>query len=150
VPADFDHKLTGNGAISNITNIKGSNLSQLGNYPVGFTWVDGTPTTSATNSTTGVYLHGGGEGFRITAPADPTTRTLKLYGGGQQATVKIVAHLSDGSAPDYSDSAADAANNFSRIVTLTYHAATAGQTLTVEWTVGSANGFVHVQSVSLQ
>jgi hypothetical protein len=150
----FDHKNLVTAQISNFTNLGGTTMTQLGSYGVGFTWADGTPTVAATNTTTGVYTNGTGAGFRITAPADTTTRTLKLYAGGQQSTANVVAHLSDGSAPDYTVSttleAGDQNNQFERTLTLIYRAASAGQTIRVDWLLSGANGFVHVHSATLQ
>src|SRR5438552_4754466 len=46
----------------------------------GYSWSDGTPTASETNTTTGVWAYGfprpTGSGFEITVPADTTIRTL--------------------------------------------------------------------------
>ncbi len=152
--ASFDHKSLVTSAISNFTNIKSSNMTPLSGYAVGFTWADGTPTAAATNSTTGVYTNGDGTGFRITVPADLTTRTLRLYAGGQMSTATVTAHLSDASAADYSVSAAfgagDSGNQYERTVTLTYHAASAGQTLAIDWVQAGSNGFVHLHSATLQ
>jgi hypothetical protein len=150
----YDHKNLVTAQITNFTNIGGTPMTQIGNYGVGFTWVDGTPTAAATNTTTGVYTYGSGAGFRISAPADTTTRTLRLYCGGQSSTANLVAHLSDGSAPDYTTSATlnggDQNNQYERTVTLTYRAATAGQTIRVDWLLSGSNGFVHVHSATLQ
>jgi hypothetical protein len=149
----FDHKLTGGSQISNFTNLLGGPVTQHGGYPIPFTWSDGTPDTTAMpagGTTTGVYLYGTGQGFRITAPADTTDRTLTLYVGGQQSTCTVTAHLSDGSAADYVASAKDQGKLFTVTITLAYRAASAGQTLTVDWAVTSNTGFAHVQSATLQ
>src|SRR5262245_40647768 len=48
----------------------------------GYSWSDGTPTASVTNTTTGVWAYGvppKDSGFQIAAPADTTLRTLKVY-----------------------------------------------------------------------
>src|SRR6266568_1231783 len=50
----------------------------------GYSWSDGTPTLSVTNTTTGVWAYGVptmGSGFQFTLPADTTLRTLKVYVG---------------------------------------------------------------------
>ncbi|HWE28256.1 MAG TPA: hypothetical protein VHB97_09655 [Polyangia bacterium] len=154
VATSFDHKNAVTMQISNFTNVANTPVQQLGSYGVGFTWADGTPTPAATNSTTGVYTYGAGAAFRITARADTTTRTLRLYAGGQQSTATVTAHLSDASAADYTTTttlgAGDTGNQFERTVTLVYHAAAAGQTLTVTWALSSNAGYVHVHSATLQ
>src|SRR5207245_4684458 len=82
--ASFDHKNLAAGLISNLTMLGGT-AAQFGTYAIGWSWSDGTPTATASNSTTGVYTSGIGAGFRVTAPADTTTRTLTLYLGGQMS-----------------------------------------------------------------
>lgn len=122
-------------------------------------WTDGTPTAtpSQSPSPTGIYIFGAGQGFRITAPAGPTTRTLRIYCGGQMSTAALHAHLSDASAPDYNASTSysmslgdnDGMQQFQRVVTLVYRSSLQGQTLTVDWTVQSGS-YVHILSATLQ
>lgn len=151
----FDHKSIPTPLISDFTpTVNNETITQLGSYALGFSWSDGTPTPSATNSTTGIYVNGQNSGFRISVPADTTTRTLRFYAGGQMSTATVLAHLSDGSAADYTTTATTTAGDtgmqFERVVTLVYRAAAAGQTLTVSWTVSSATGYVHLHSATLQ
>jgi hypothetical protein len=154
----YDHKSLGtNSPIGNFTNTVGNQINQQNSgYPVGFTWTDGvSPTTTATNTQTGIYAQGDGSGFRFTLPADTTVRTFKFYAGGQQSTAKVFAHLSDGSAPDCtaqtSQGPGDQGQQYERTVTVIYRALTAGATLRFEWTqVGNGGGqFVHMHSASL-
>ena len=73
----------------------------------GYSWSDGTPTASVTNSTTGVWAYGTpliGSGFQISALADTATRTLKVYVGAFKARGQLEASLSDGSASAYINS----------------------------------------------
>ncbi len=110
-------------------------------------WTGGTPTASGTNSKEGVYIRGIGNGFSFTAPADTTTRRLIVHVGGYLSGGRLTAHLSDGSAVDYSDTAATDTNvndNYDRNYTLTYRAASAGQLLTVTWVMTSASGVGNV------
>src|SRR6202011_5829779 len=101
----------------------------------GYTWTDGTPTASATNTTTGVYISGVNNGFQITAPADTTQRTLTVYVDAYHAQGKIVAHLSDASSPDYVDSTLNSVSNTMQgAYTFIYKAASSGQTLSVIFT----------------
>jgi len=66
-------------------------------------WTDGTPTATSTNNANGVYIIGVGQGFSFTAPADLATRTLVVHVGGWNSGATLTAHLSDGSAADYTD-----------------------------------------------
>jgi hypothetical protein len=104
-----------------------------------FSWSDGTP-DAVTNSTQGqVFTQTLNGGFQISVPADPTTRTLRVYVGLTGAQGQLVAHLSDGSAVDFVDSSVSATSGVyeEAAYTLNYSAASAGQTLTVTWTLAS-------------
>lgn len=80
-----------------------------------------------------------GNGYRITTPADTTTRELLIWVGCYAATLSIAASLSDASATvspntQITDAAEDGEIGYVRIA---FQAASAGQTLTVDVTVGS-------------
>ena len=130
----FNHKASGQGQISNYTVVGSGPATAFNDHPFGFTWTDGTPTASATNSKTGVYVAGLNSGFQITAPADLTTRTLSVYVSVWTAQGKLTAHLSDGSAVDYVDTSVSIVHNAVGKYTLTYHAASNGQQLVVSFT----------------
>ncbi len=125
-------------------------VSVYSNDPRLVSWTDGTPTLSTTNNTNGVSIPGVGQGFSITAPADTTARTLVLHAGGYNSGGTLTAQLSDGSAPNFTDVTALASSQYDRNYTLTYHAASAGQTLTVTWTMTSGTGNVTLDAASLQ
>ena len=153
--SSFDHKSLVTSLIPNYTGLGNTQAVQFTTYHIGFSWTDGMPTVADTNSTTGVYKNGDGEGFSITVPADTATRTLRLYSGGQSpSTTKVVAHLSDGSAADYTAStmfgSGDTGAQYERMVTLTYRAGSSGQTLRVDWVQVGALGFVHLHAATLQ
>ena len=113
----------------------------------------GTPTASATNTTTGVYIEGVGNGFRITAPADTTQRTLTVYVDAYHAQGKMVAHLSDASSPDYTDSTMNSVGStLQGAYTFTYKAASSGQTLSVTFTnqvINVSDGNIALQAATL-
>jgi glucose/arabinose dehydrogenase len=135
-----------------ITTIGNMAPSRYEGHPFGFSWTDGTPIPSATHSTTGVYVIGAGNGFRITVPADPTPRTLILFVGVWAAEGRLVARLSDGSAPDYVDtSIAHATGIVLGKYQLSYRSASPGQTLTVSFTQNTPGpGVVAVQAAALR
>ena len=149
--SSFDHKASGGGEISNYTLVGAGNVLNFGNNPVGFTWTDGTPTASTTNSTTGIFVAGQGNGFRITAPADTTKRTLSVYVGVWESQGQMVAHLSDGSAADYVDTTLNNASGTTPgLYTFTYQAVSSGQTLTVTFTqFNNTSGNVTLQAATL-
>jgi len=142
--SDFNDKAVGGvpvGLISNWTVYGpigyGPDLDNFSDQPYGFSWTNGTPT--ATASTTGhgtanyVYVGSLGAGFQITVPADTTKKVLKLYYGGWECRTRVMAMLSDNSAPPLiNDSVDDPAGNVAYgVATIYFAAASAGQTLTV-------------------
>ena len=148
--ASFDHRRGAN-KISSFTKIGAATPAHYPNNPVGYSWTGGTPTPSATNTTTGVYVAGVGNGFSVTAPADTTQRTLRVYVGVWLAGGRLTAHLSDGSAADFTDASLSSGSGPSgRVYALTYKAAKAGQKLTVTWTQASGSGNVTLQAAALQ
>ncbi len=149
-PTDFDHKSGVIQQISNFTAVGSAWVRQYGNNSVGFTWTDGAPTHAVTNSTTGVFIEGMNNGFQITVPAN-RRQDAKVYVGAWHTQGHLVAHLSDGSAADYVDSSlVNSVNPTSLgVYTLTYHAATDGQTLTVMFTNSTSAGNVTLQAATL-
>ncbi len=140
--ASFDHNASVTQQISNFTIVGTGPANQYGNNAFGYSWTNGTPTGSVTNSTTGIYIQGVGNGFTITAPADTTPRTLTVYVGTYNAQGRLVASLSDGSAANYVDSTINSGSNSSAqgAYTFTYQAASSGQTLSVTFTDITNNG----------
>ncbi len=124
------------------------------------TWSDGTPAQSGANNGQGVYVSGNGNnppssgsGFQFTVPADTTTRELRVYVDASRARGRLTASLRDNSGPVYTD---DSLSNQSAttggVYTLYYRAASAGQTLTVNWetAVDYGGGGVTLQAATLQ
>ena len=109
------------------------------------------PAASATNSATGVFISGANNGFQITVPAGAISRTLKVYVGAWHTQGRLVAHLSDGRAADYVDTSLSntASPTSLGIYTLTFRAASDGQTLTVTFTNASSAGNVTLQAAAL-
>ena len=131
--------------------VLGGSASRYANNGVGYTWTDGTPTATATATTTGIYIGGVGNGFRITVPASTTSRTIKLYVGGYQSGGTLTAQLSDNSAAAYSNAGfSSGSGSYYVVYTLTYRAASANQTLTIEWKQSSGGGNVTLQAATLQ
>ena len=109
--SSFDHKAGVTSQISNFTVVGTGAANRYADNAFGFSWTGGTPTASATNSTTGVYISGVGNGFQITVPADTTQRTLTVFVDSYHAQGKMVAHLSDASSPDYVNTAINSTSN---------------------------------------
>jgi hypothetical protein len=126
---NFIHKATGGGQISDVAQVgAGGNYGTWQDPSRTVTWTDGTPTLSGTDD---AYIWSNaalGTGFSFTVPADTTPRTLSIFYGASNATATVSAHLSDGSASDYSNSNMGPG---AWLETLTYQAASDGQVLTV-------------------
>ena len=149
--------------ISNFIPLTGSNgytsIYQFADNTNSYSWSDGTPTLAITNTPTGVWAYGFpmvGTGFQITAPADTTERILNVYVGAFAASGKLEAVLSDQSASAYTNAAfADrTGNGESGVYSINYAAASAGQTLTIKWTLlqaapGHGDANVTLQAAAL-
>jgi len=148
---DFDHKAAVTQQIANYVKVGTASPSRYANNAIGFTWTDGQPTATATNSPTGVFITGQNNGFQLMLPADTTARTLKVYVGAWRSQGSLVAHLSDGSAPDYVDTSLSNSTGVTTlgVYTLAYSAAASGQTLTVTYTGNAAPGNVTLQAATL-
>jgi PKD repeat protein len=146
----YVHSASGGGQISNVAAVGGASIKSYSNDARSVSWSNGTPTASGT-STAGISSSGSGKGVQFTVPADTTSRTLTIYVGAQNATGTLTAHLSDGSAPDYTTTLSGSKSRKDGVVTLNYQAAAAGQTLTVTWnqTSGGGKGNVSLQGVAL-
>ena len=150
--ADFNHKAAAASQIGTFSTIGTMAATRYTDCPVLFTWTDGTPVSTATNAKTGVYVTGLGNGFRLTVPAGVAPMTLRIYVGGWNFQGSLVAHLSDGSAPDYVDTslAAPPAHGKQGVYSLMFHAASAGQTLTVTYTMQGTAGGLSLHAATLQ
>jgi hypothetical protein len=118
-------------------------------------WIDGFPTTAVSNTTEFVWAYGSGigAGFEFTVPADTNLKTLKVFVGSFAAHGRLEASLSDGSASTYLNTSL---NNFGNgpggVYTINFAAASAGQTLTIKWTLltrSDSTGNVTLQAATL-
>ncbi len=132
----FDHKAGVTSLISNFTKIGSATVQRQQQSPTTYSWTGGTPTASSSGTPTGVYVLAAGNGFQLTLPADTTRRTLKLHLGVWAAQGKLEASLSDGSASPFTDtSVSNQTATSNAVYTINYQAGSAGQTLTIRWTV---------------
>jgi hypothetical protein len=133
-PNYLEQKAGGTNQISDVTVIgPGSGPNEFGNALVAASWSDGTPDTTVSGTTTGIYFNGINNGYQITVPADTTKKILTVYAGGYDCQVQVEAALSDFSAPPYIDSSlvTTAATGAVQAYTIEFSAGSAGQTLTV-------------------
>jgi len=152
--ADWAHwgsEGSGNDDHKNVTSLigwsAGPTCFTYGSNAISYLWTDGSSNWNGQAQATGFYYSpGGNNAFTITAPADSTTRVLKVYAGTNSgASGYLTASLSDGSAPTYTSATLGSSSNSE--YTLTYKAGSAGQTLTVQWV--AVSGQVTIQSADL-
>ncbi len=131
----YTHKASGGGQISDVTPIGGGKRGVFQNDARTVKWSDGTP-VAANRSDQGFIWCNDQEnaGWTFNVPAGTESRTLKvLYGGATRAVDSIKAQLSDQSAPEYSN-IETAQGRMAFVATITYQAASPGQTLKITLT----------------
>jgi len=101
--------------------------------PKKISWTGGTPVSTGTNSGRGRKIIGADQGMTFTVPADTSERVLTLYVFGWNSKGKVTASLSDGSAAPVTVGTNGNSSNWAATYTITFKAASAGQTLTVTW-----------------
>jgi hypothetical protein len=141
-------KASGSSQLSDYTAVGSGPVMTYNNDPRGLTWTDGAPTASGSDFN-GLYINSLQNGFSFTAPADTNKRTLTVHVGGWLSGGTLTAHLSDQSSPDYVDVTTPVNGQYDRNYTLTYTAASAGQTLTVSWVATSGGGNVTLNGAAL-
>ena len=140
--SSFDHKAGVASQISDFTALGTNPVERYADNFTAYSWTGGTPTPSATNTPTGVFITGVTNGFRIRAPADTTTRQLKVYVGLYGAQGNFQAYLSDFSAKAFTDTSLNNVfDNSYAVYTLTYKAASAGQSLIVQYRASTLYDF---------
>ena len=119
------------------------------NDPRAISWNDGQTTPIMTGNTSGVVVYGMNMGHTFTVPADRQLRVITIHAGGSNSAGKLVAHLSDGSAPDYVETTSPVIGSYDRNFTLKYQAALPGQTLRITWTQTTRTGGITLSAASL-
>jgi hypothetical protein len=114
---------------------------------VTFSWTDGIhpPIVSEANEDVSTFDANGG--FQITVPADTTVKTLNLYTEVFFGQAQLQATLSDGSAAAITDQSVNDPDAASKIYSIDFRAASAGQALTV--TFSAVSGGVGLQAATL-
>ncbi|MDB6018595.1 MAG: hypothetical protein JWR19_3084 [Pedosphaera sp.] len=130
----FDYKNIVQRKISNFTVLGTNAIHRFADNYTSFSWSDGTPITDTNGTTTGVFITGVTNGFRLTAPADTQPRQLRVYVGGYGVQGQFQAYLSDLSAPPYMDtSVSNVYGNSYVVYTISYTAASPGLQLIINY-----------------
>ncbi|MDR5757044.1 hypothetical protein [Caballeronia sp. LZ035] len=136
-----NRKASGGSTIGAVTPTAGAVLDSWTGSTTAVTWTDGTPNAASTTTTQagvldspkGVATPTAGQGYTFTVPADTNSRTLKIVWGAYSTSPKLTATLSDGSAAPFTVTpvgpGSGSVENY--LTTITYSAASAGQTLTI-------------------
>ena len=154
-PFQFDRKRGAAQQIGNFKRIGASPTGWLNDNPTPFSWTDGTPTASATDTRTGTFTAGTGNGFELTVLADTRPKVIKFHTGVWYARARLEASLSDNSAPPVVDTthARNGSGASNAVYTIKFRAASAGQTLRVRYTVAedynAPYGNVAIQAMTL-
>jgi hypothetical protein len=128
----------------------GAGQPTVTNGSVSFGWTNGSPIPSSSGTTDTIAVSANKTGFRFTAPADTTVRTLRVYVDAQHATGSFAASLSDMSSPAGVDSSFRSLDDSeSRVYTITYRASKPGQTLTIAWIKTGGTGTISLSAASL-
>jgi hypothetical protein len=122
--------------------------------PVLFSWVDGSPSASASNTPDGIVVGDRvGHGFQIEVTGSPTApRRIKMHVGVWGARARLTASLSDRAGALYTDDTLVASEpGADRIYTVDFQPEVPAQKLVLRWTVDAINrmyGNVTLQAVS--
>lgn len=130
----FNHKAGVAAVIGNFTLLGTGSVHRLTDSATQWSWSDGTPTERTNNTTTGIYFSGMTNGFELTLPADPVPRTVRIYTMMYGCAEDFQAWLTDFSAtPFFDTSFDDVYGSRATLYTLTYAAASTGQSLKVRF-----------------
>jgi hypothetical protein len=117
---------------------------------IGFSWSDGNHPASVSEATEDVETFSTASGFQITVPADTSAKTLNLYTEVFQGQAVLHATLSDGSAVAINDQSVTDLDIGSKLYSIDFRAASAGQTLTVTFSSSAISaGGVGFQAATL-
>ncbi len=119
------------------------------NNPTIFAWSNGAPTTEVKQTRSGVFIYGQNAGFQLAVPAETTLRVAKLFCGVWRGQGRLEATLSDGGATASALKEGVETDGDNVCYTVRYRAATAGQTLTLQWTNAGNKGNVTLQAVTM-
>ena len=95
VAGDFNHK-SGAARISNLSMIGNQAARRTTQEVTAFSWSNGTPTASMTDTRTAVFVQRTGSGFRFNVSCDGILHTLRVYVGGWRSRGRFEARFADG------------------------------------------------------
>lgn len=151
--SSVNRKSGGGNQFSNLTTLGGASLARFFGNALNWTtvsWTDGTPTTTQAGFPGGVYTATTLGGYQFTAPADTTTRLVKVYLGGSSSISQVTATLSDNSATPAVVTLQQTSGADHHVVEFAYKAASANQTLTIKQLhTGGTTNIIGIQGATL-
>ena len=149
-PTSLVRKSAAPNIIPNFAKVGTGKLEQYTDSKIVWGWTGGSPIAAEDDNRTGIRSVSKGTGFSFTLPADKTLRTFKLYVGGWDSTGELTAALSDSSASPFTlQKNYDADGDTNTTYAITYQAAAADQTLTVNWLMVGGEGECTLQAGTL-
>ncbi len=139
--------------ISDVNAVGGAKMPRGTNSMAVYSWTGGAPTGSASKTNAGLRVYNINKGFEFSVPATTSTQTLKVYVGAKNVSGNFKATLSDGSAPAYTTQVEKLNGTTSRVITLDFKAASAGEVLTVRYVLAAkpgSTGWISLESAALQ
>jgi hypothetical protein len=135
-----DHRSGVTQLIPDVTIIGSGQPARYSDNYSGFSWTNGTPTTSASATHTGLFMSGLSNGFRIVVAADPRPKRLNIYAGVYGARGRFEATLSDsGAAPFINDQLVGVFANAYGLYIVDFASGSSNQTLTVRYIAEAIN-----------
>ncbi|HEX8628898.1 MAG TPA: hypothetical protein VF755_12090 [Catenuloplanes sp.] len=118
-----------------------------------FSWRDGAPDGAVSDTPTGVSACGVGTAFKLSVPAGPQTRTLRLHGGVWRATGRFDVSLSGTNLSRSAEVSREGVLSLPVVYTVKFRAPAGGQ-LTIRWGVTAifqqSCGSVDLRAATLQ
>lgn len=147
----YDHKAAVKSMINFYTVIGVKTASYHSDHPFGFSWNDGDPNAKVDDIRTGIFVSGRGKGLQFDVYPDIKERTLLVYVGVWKSHGKLVAHLSDNSAPDYVDtSLKNDTGTSTGLYKITFRTGSLNQRLVITFSqIDNGPGLVALQAAAL-
>jgi hypothetical protein len=142
-------------SLTDYATISGGPVDDYDNNTVLFRWSDGAPDADVGGTSTGIFIRGADDGFRLAVPAGDVAQTLVVFVGGYKSRGALHAEVSDAPSLAYDDASfsRDDAGIYNATYTLRFRAGSSGQTLTVKWaaqTISANDGNVALQAIALR
>ena len=138
--------------IGDITTVGGSSAPRGTNNLTRYSWQEGTPTYSVTNTNAGIRAYNVGKGFEFKVPADINPQTLTIYVGAKNVSGRFEAYLSNSTVPDFVASVEELNGVTSQAISLIFQHSSIGQMMTVRYVLDNkpgSTGWISLEGAAL-